>query len=90
MKIKQDKLQELTKVGFKKLPGDYTLYVLSLRVGDIMINGYDRCYNYHLNKVISSYHMEEITRISNQLIADRHDVNIMIDILIEKGMLEDE
>lgn len=87
MIVKKDRLDELTKLGFEK---DNRFYIKKLKVSEINVNASDGTFLFYIRKFVSDDFMSEITYISNVLLSDRYEVDIMLDILREKGMLKDE
>lgn len=96
IKVKKERLEDLLSIGFEKYI--YTIddfrfggveYTKKLRVGSIEVDS-DGELAYCTNQYISENHLEEMEYLSSRLIADRHDVYMTIEGLIEKEMLEDE
>ena len=87
IKVKKERLEELEKLGFEKRFDLF--YVKKMRVSLIRIDRLGK-FCVMVNESIFDDFMSEITYISNILLSDRYGVNITIDILREKGMLEDE
>lgn len=87
MIIKQDRLKDLEELGFWTVGDGY--YTKSLKVSNINISLYGTFYVSIEESVFVDFR-SEITRIYESLLSDRYEVEIMIDILREKGMIEDE
>ena len=87
IKVKKERLEDLKKLGFEK---DNRFYIKKLKVSEINVNANDGTFIVSMINFIHDDFMSEITYISNILLSDRYGVNITIDILREKGMLEDE
>ena len=86
--VKKERLEDLENLGFwTDEDGDY---IRSLKVSNINVSSTYGTFYVSIQERVFDDFISEITRISNQLIADRHEVDIMTDILREKGMLEDE
>lgn len=85
--VKKDRLEELIKLGFEK---HNNFYIKELRVSEINVCACDGTFFFYIRKLVFEDFVSEITHISNVLLSDRHEVDIMLDILSEKGMLEDE
>ena len=87
IKVKKERLEDLKKLGFEK---DKNMYFKKLKVSEINVNANDGTFLVYMSNFVFDDFMSEITYISNILLSDRYGVNITIDILREKGMLEDE
>ena len=87
IKVKKERLEDLKKLGFENKLGLF--YAKKLRASEIMINMSGLFY-LNVSEFVFDDFISEITRISQVLLSDRHEVDIMLDILREKGMLEDE
>ena len=87
IKVKKERLEDLKKLGFEKRFDLF--YVKKMRVSMIRIDRLGR-FCVIVNESIFDDFRSEITYISNALLSDRYGVGMMIDTLIEKGMLEDE
>lgn len=88
MIIKQDRLKDLEALGFWTTEyGDYTK---SLKVSNINVSlTYGKFY-VSIGELVFADFKSEITRIYESLLSDRYEVEIMIDILREKGMVKAE
>lgn len=89
MKIKKDKLKYLLELEFEYF-WDFPceVYQKTLSVGYIEIK--NRFFSYKICQTFWDDFFYDITRLSKQLTEDRNEINIIIDILREKEMLEDE
>ena len=87
VELKKDRLDELTKLGFVK---HKNFYIKELKVSEINVCACDGTFFFYIRKLVFEDFVSEITHISNVLLSDRHEVDIMLDILREKGMLKDE
>ena len=85
--VKKDRLEELTKLGFENR---VTVYTKKMRESEINVNVITGTFYVYMSSFVFEDFISEMTRISNALLADRHDVNIMIDILREKGLIKSE
>ena len=88
--VKKDRLEDLKKLGFEEEEKGGLFYAKRLRVSEINVDANDGTFFVHMSNFVFEDFMSEITYISNILLSDRYGVNITIDILREKGMLEDE
>ena len=84
--IKENRIEELPRFGFENHD---KIYVKKLRASEINVHKDSGTFYVYVSEFVHEDFISEMTRISNALLADRHDVNIMMLTFEEKEMWDE-